>query len=197
MWKCKTHKVHQVSTRCTKSHGYEDRERLLAGNMEMSLSHGVDGSDRSAAESKHPDFWDQMHSQEHTRKLEVPYTGQMWSRRSEVWWADVIQARKCWPSNKQRQWKYTASPVDFGTNWERTFSSQNTQTTSSLQTSVQTEGRQMNWQMKCNKAKKHFSRHLVWLAATLHDLPRKRNPVPACRALTMTKQQSWTRSFIY
>lgn len=142
MWKCRTDtKFTRYQQDAQKIHGEEGRQRLLAGNTEMSLSHGIDSSDRNAAESKHPDFWEQMHSQEHTRKLEVPYTGQIRSRISEVWWADVIQARKCWPSNKQRQWKYTASPGDFGTNQERTFSSQTTQTTSSLQTSVQTEGR--------------------------------------------------------
>lgn len=68
-----------------KSHGKEDRQRLLAGNTAMTWSHVVDGSDRNAAESQHPDFWEKMRSQEHTRKLEVPHTGQMQSGISEVW----------------------------------------------------------------------------------------------------------------
>lgn len=177
---------------------WKRRQRVTqpAGNTGTVQPHGRDGSDRNAAESQHPDFWESMHPWEHTRKLEVPYTGQMWSRISEVWWADVIQARKCWPSNRQRQRKYTASRVDFGTNQEGTFSSQATWTTSLLQTSVQTKGRQMNCQMKCSKVKKRFSRHRVWLVVTSHHLPRKRDPVPACRTLTVTKQQSWTTSFI-
>lgn len=111
------HKVHQISTGHTKSHGKEDTERLYQleiaerssrmGQMdqtEMQLNHNTQIFGNGCTLKDTP--W----------KLEVPRTGQTWSRISEVWWADVAQARKCWPSNKQRQGKYTASPVDFGTN---------------------------------------------------------------------------------
>lgn len=42
---------------------------LLAGNTEISQLHGTEGSDRNATEPQCPDFWEEMYSQEHTRKL--------------------------------------------------------------------------------------------------------------------------------
>lgn len=102
MWKCRTDSKFTRYQQDAKKAWKKDREMRLAGNTEISYLHGTEDSDRNAAQSQHPDFWEQMYSQEHTRKLEVPHAGQMQSSISEVWWTDVIaQSRKCWPSNKQ------------------------------------------------------------------------------------------------